>query len=117
MSKYMEKHTVSKFLGSPTGYYGCGDGGQLTEAVRKQPHSVVLFDEAEKAHFDVLNIMLQVLDAGRLTDSKGKTVNFNRTFIIMTSNVDSDKIAKKSHLGYDEVKMKVEKEFQALVLE
>lgn len=112
MSEYMESHTVSKFLGSPPGYKGSEHGGQLTEAVWKQPHSVVLFDEMEKAHRDVLNVMLQVLDDGRLTDNKGKTVDFNNTFIIMTSNVGSDIIAKESYLGYDEVQMKLAEELK-----
>ncbi|XP_031274036.1 chaperone protein ClpC1, chloroplastic-like [Pistacia vera] len=112
MSEYMERYTVSKFIGSSPGYIGSADGGQLTDAVRRQPHSVVLFDEMEKAHPDVLNIMLQVLDDGRLTDNKGKTVNFKNTFIIMTSNVGSDIIAEESHLGYDEVKMKVTEELK-----
>ncbi|KAJ0101528.1 hypothetical protein Patl1_06451 [Pistacia atlantica] len=98
MSEYMQRSAVSKFIGSPPGYIGSADGGQLPEAVR-QPHSVVLFDEMEKAHRDVLNIMLQVLDDGRLTDNKGKTVNFNNTFIIMTSNVGSDIIARKAIWG------------------
>ena len=92
MSEYQEKHTVSRLVGSPPGYVGHDEGGQLTEAVRRKPYSVVLFDEIEKAHKDVFYTLLQVLDDGRLTDSKGRTVNFKNTIIIMTSNAGSDKI-------------------------
>ncbi len=90
MSEYQEKHSVSRLVGSPPGYVGYDEGGQLTEAVRRRPYSVILFDEIEKAHPDVFNIMLQVLDDGRLTDNKGRTVNFKNTLIIMTSNMGSD---------------------------
>jgi ATP-dependent Clp protease ATP-binding subunit ClpB len=92
MSEYMEKHAVSRLVGAPPGYVGHEDGGQLTEAVRRHPYSVVLFDEVEKAHPDVFNILLQVLDDGRITDSKGKTVDFANTVIVMTSNIGSDQI-------------------------
>jgi ATP-dependent Clp protease ATP-binding subunit ClpB len=92
MSEYMEKHAVSRLIGAPPGYVGHEDGGQLTEAVRRHPYSVVLFDEVEKAHPDVFNILLQVLDDGRITDSKGKTVSFANTVIVMTSNIASDQI-------------------------
>ena len=92
MSEYMEKHSVSRMIGSPPGYIGHDEGGQLTEKVRKQPYSVVLFDEIEKAHPDVFNILLQILDDGRLTDSKGRSVDFKNTIIIMTSNVGATKI-------------------------
>ncbi len=92
MSEYMEKHAVSRLIGAPPGYVGHEDGGQLTEAVRRRPYSVVLFDEIEKAHPDVFNILLQVLDDGRITDSKGKTVSFCNTVIVMTSNIASDQI-------------------------
>ncbi len=92
MSEYQEKHSVSRMIGSPPGYVGYDEGGQLTEAVRRKPYSVVLFDEIEKAHKDIFNTLLQVLDDGRLTDSKGRTVNFKNTIIIMTSNAGSDKI-------------------------
>ncbi|WP_373540943.1 ATP-dependent chaperone ClpB [Chamaesiphon sp.] len=92
MSEYMEKHAVSRLIGAPPGYVGHEDGGQLTEAVRRHPYSVVLFDEVEKAHPDVFNILLQVLDDGRITDSKGKTVSFCNTVIVMTSNIASDQI-------------------------
>jgi ATP-dependent Clp protease ATP-binding subunit ClpB len=89
MSEYQEKHTVSRLVGAPPGYVGYDEGGQLTEAVRRKPYSVVLLDEIEKAHPDVWNILLQVLDDGRLTDNKGRTVNFKNTIIIMTSNLGS----------------------------
>ena len=89
MSEYQEKHTVSRLIGAPPGYVGYDEGGQLTEAVRRKPYSVVLFDEIEKAHPDVFNVLLQVLDDGRLTDNKGRTVNFKNTIIIMTSNLGS----------------------------
>jgi ATP-dependent Clp protease ATP-binding subunit ClpB len=92
MSEYMEKHAVSRLVGAPPGYVGYEEGGQLTEAVRRKPYSVVLFDEVEKAHPDVFNMLLQVLDDGRLTDNKGVTVDFTNTIIILTSNIASDKI-------------------------
>jgi ATP-dependent Clp protease ATP-binding subunit ClpB len=87
MSEYMEKHTVSRLIGAPPGYVGYDEGGQLTEAVRRKPYSVVLFDEIEKAHADVFNVLLQVLDDGRLTDGHGRTVDFKNTVVIMTSNL------------------------------
>jgi ATP-dependent Clp protease ATP-binding subunit ClpB len=90
MSEYQEKHSVSRLVGAPPGYVGYDEGGQLTEAVRRKPYSVILFDEIEKAHPDVFNILLQVLDDGRLTDNKGRVVNFKNTIIIMTSNMGSD---------------------------
>jgi ATP-dependent Clp protease ATP-binding subunit ClpB len=89
MSEYQERHTVSRLVGAPPGYVGYDEGGQLTEAVRRKPYSVVLFDEIEKAHSDVFNTLLQILDDGRLTDSQGRTVNFRNTVIIMTSNIGS----------------------------
>ena len=89
MSEYMEKHSVSRLVGAPPGYVGYEEGGQLTEAVRRKPYSVVLFDEIEKANPDVFNILLQVLDDGRLTDNKGRFINFKNTIIIMTSNMGS----------------------------
>ncbi len=89
MSEYMEKHSVARLIGAPPGYVGYDEGGQLTEAVRRRPYSVVLLDEVEKAHADVFNVLLQILDDGRLTDSKGRTVNFKNTVIIMTSNLGS----------------------------
>jgi ATP-dependent Clp protease ATP-binding subunit ClpB len=89
MSEYMEKHSVARLIGAPPGYVGYDEGGQLTEAVRRKPYAVVLFDEIEKAHPDVFNVLLQVLDDGRITDSQGRTVNFKNTIIIMTSNLGS----------------------------
>ncbi len=100
MSEYMEKHTVSKLIGSPPGYVGYGDGGQLTEAVRRKPYSVVLFDEIEKAHPDVFNVMLQMLDDGHLTDSRGRKVSFKNTIIIMTSNVGAQKMSGDAGIGF-----------------
>ena len=87
MSEYMEKYSVSRLIGAPPGYVGYEEGGQLTEAVRRKPYSVVLFDEIEKAHPDVFNVLLQVLDDGRITDSQGRTVDFKNTILIMTSNL------------------------------
>lgn len=100
MSEFMEKHSTSKLIGSPPGYVGYDDGGHLTEIIRKKPYSVVLFDEIEKAHPDVFNIMLQILDDGRLTDSKGRHINFKNTIIIMTSNVGASMITTGSKLGF-----------------
>ena len=95
MSEYMEKHAVSRLIGAPPGYVGYDEGGQLTEAVRRHPYSVVLFDEIEKAHADVFNALLQVLDDGRLTDGQGRSVDFKNTLIIMTSNLGSQEIMRK----------------------
>ncbi len=105
MSEYMEKHTVSKLIGSPPGYVGFDEGGQLTEMVRRKPYSVILFDEIEKAHPDVFNMLLQILDDGRLTDSQGRTVDFKNTVIIMTSNIGARLIAEKQgeSLGFRSV--------------
>ena len=89
MSEYMEKHSVARMIGAPPGYVGYDEGGQLTEAVRRKPYAVILFDEIEKAHPDVFNVLLQVLDDGRITDSQGRTVDFKNTVIIMTSNIGS----------------------------
>ncbi len=100
MSEFMERHTVSKLIGSPPGYVGYNEGGQLTEAVRRKPYSVVLFDEIEKAHPDVFNTMLQILDDGRLTDSKGRSVDFKNTIIIMTSNVGARSIENPTPFGF-----------------
>ncbi len=102
MSEYMEKHAVSKLIGSPPGYVGYEEGGQLTELVRHRPYSVVLFDEIEKAHPEVFNILLQVLDNGRLTDTKGRTVNFKNTVIILTSNIGAQYIDKMERIGFAE---------------
>ena len=100
MSEFMEKHSVSRMVGSPPGYVGHDDGGQLTEKVRRKPYSVILFDEIEKAHPDVFNILLQVLDDGRLTDSKGRTVDFRNTVIIMTSNVGAQELKDNKFVGF-----------------
>ena len=100
MSEYMEKHSVSRLVGSPPGYVGFDEGGQLTKAVRQRPYSVVLFDEIEKAHPDVFNILLQILEEGRLTDAQGRTVDFRNTVIIMTSNVGARQIAQTTPLGF-----------------
>jgi ATP-dependent Clp protease ATP-binding subunit ClpB len=106
MSEYMEKHTVSRLIGAPPGYVGFEEGGQLTEAVRRRPYSVILFDEIEKAHHDVFNVLLQLLDDGRLTDGQGRTVDFKNTVVIMTSNIASDIIL--GYRGRDYEKMKEE---------
>ena len=100
MSEYMESHTVSKLIGAPPGYVGFDDGGQLTEQVRRKPYSVVLFDEIEKAHPEVLNSLLQILDDGRLTDNQGRTVSFKNTVIIMTSNIGASEIRSQKQLGF-----------------
>lgn len=105
MSEYMEKHSVSRLIGAPPGYVGYDEGGQLTEAVRRRPYSVILLDEIEKAHRDVFNVLLQILDDGRLTDGKGRVVNFKNTIIIMTSNLGSQDILNKN---YDEAKQVVQ---------
>ena len=96
MSEYMEKHTVARLIGAPPGYVGYEEGGQLTEAVRRRPYAVVLLDEIEKAHPDVFNTLLQIMDDGRLTDGQGRTVSFTNTVLIMTSNVGSDRIVGES---------------------
>lgn len=105
MSELMEQHSVSKLIGSPPGYIGYREGGQLTEAVRRHPYSVILFDEIEKAHANVLNILLQILEYGHLTDAKGKKVNFKNTIIIMTSNIGAEEIGKDKILGFVEDKV------------
>jgi ATP-dependent Clp protease ATP-binding subunit ClpC len=99
MSEYMERHTVAKLIGSPPGYVGYSEGGQLTEAVRRKPYTVVLFDEIEKAHPDVFNLLLQILEDGRLTDSKGRTIDFKNTMIILTSNVGAKVIEQSATSG------------------
>lgn len=103
MSEYMEKHSVSKLIGSPPGYVGYDESGQLTEAVRHRPYAVILFDEIEKAHPEVFNLLLQVLDEGRLTDSKGRVVNFKNTIIVMTSNIGSQYIQKMEQIGFTNI--------------
>jgi ATP-dependent Clp protease ATP-binding subunit ClpC len=121
MSEYMEKHTVSRLVGSPPGYVGYEEGGQLTERVRRKPFSVVLFDEVEKAHPDVFNTLLQILEDGRLTDSQGRQVDFKNTVIIMTSNLGTRDISKGPGIGfttggagvdYDRMKAKVQDELK-----
>ena len=109
MSEYMEKHSVSRLIGAPPGYVGYDEGGQLTEAIRRRPYSVILFDEIEKAHGDVFNIMLQILDDGRLTDSQGRVVDFKNTIIIMTSNIGSQYILDVAgdDTRYDEMRSRV----------
>ncbi|MEA1961497.1 MAG: ATP-dependent chaperone ClpB [Bacillota bacterium] len=109
MSEYMEKHSVARLIGAPPGYVGYEEGGQLTEAVRRKPYSVILFDEIEKAHYDVFNLLLQILDDGRLTDGKGRTIDFRNTLIIMTSNVGSQEILNYQENGgnYEEMKLRV----------
>ncbi len=103
MSEMMEKHSVSKLIGSPPGYVGYQEGGRLTEAIRRQPHSIILFDEIEKAHPDVLNILLQILEYGHLTDGKGKSVNFKNTVIILTSNIGAEEIRENKVLGFGQL--------------
>ncbi len=118
MSEYMEKHSVSRLVGAPPGYVGYEEGGQLTEAVRRKPYSVVLLDEVEKAHPDVFNILLQVLDDGRVTDSQGRTIDFRNTVIVMTSNIGSDYILdvagddSKYHEMHDRVMQSLRKQFR-----
>jgi len=101
MSEYMERHSVARLIGSPPGYVGYEEGGQLTETVRHKPYSLILFDEIEKAHPEAFNLLLQVLDSGRLTDGKGRTINFKNTIIIMTSNVGSEYFKEMSTLGFE----------------
>jgi ATP-dependent Clp protease ATP-binding subunit ClpB len=119
MSEYQEKHSVSRLVGAPPGYVGYDEGGQLTEAVRRKPYSVVLFDEIEKAHPDVFNVLLQVLDDGRLTDNKGRMVNFKNTIIIMTSNMGShiiqDNFEKVTEKNVDDVTEKTKIEVMTLL--
>jgi ATP-dependent Clp protease ATP-binding subunit ClpB len=115
MSEYMERHAVARLVGAPPGYVGYDEGGQLTEAIRRRPYAVILFDEIEKAHPEVFNILLQVLDDGRLTDSKGRTVDFKNTVIIMTSNVGSQYIhefqqSMKTPTQEEEMRKRVEEE-------
>ncbi|MGH7582233.1 MAG: AAA family ATPase, partial [Gemmatimonadales bacterium] len=116
MSEYMEKHAVARMIGAPPGYIGYEEGGQLTEAVRRRPYSVLLFDEIEKAHPDVFNLLLQVLDDGRLTDSQGRVVDFRNTVIVMTSNIGSRYILETKDIspsGWPEVEEKVLSELRA----
>jgi ATP-dependent Clp protease ATP-binding subunit ClpB len=116
MSEYQERHAVARMIGAPPGYIGFDEGGQLTEAIRRRPYSVVLFDEIEKAHPDVFNILLQVLDDGRLTDGQGRTIDFRNTILIMTSNLAGDKIRSYSGgptgAGYEMMKLAVQDELR-----
>lgn len=112
MSEYMESHTVSRLIGAPPGYIGYDEGGQLTEAVRRNPYSIVLFDEIEKAHKDVFNLLLQILDDGRITDSQGRTVDFKNTIIIMTSNLGSEYILNKDELTNKHIETELRKTFK-----
>ncbi len=114
MSEYMEKHAVSRLIGSPPGYVGYDEGGQLTEQVRRKPYSVILMDEIEKAHPDVLNVLLQIMEDGRLTDGKGKTVDFRNTIIIMTSNIGAHMIKKSSVLGFGSAEDESESEYNKM---
>jgi ATP-dependent Clp protease ATP-binding subunit ClpB len=112
MSEYQEKHTVSRLIGAPPGYVGYDEGGQLTEAVRRHPYSVVLLDEIEKAHSDVWTVLLQVLDDGRLTDSQGRTVDFKNTVVIMTSNVGSHHLQAMTDTNRESIEHAVEAELR-----
>jgi len=103
MSEYMERHNASRMVGSPPGYVGYEEGGQLTEQVRRKPYSVVLFDEIEKAHPDVMNMLLQILEEGKLTDNIGRVVNFRNTIILLTSNVGAETIKKQSTMGFSPI--------------
>lgn len=114
MSEYMESHSVSKMIGAPPGYIGHDDGGQLTEAVRRKPYSIVLLDEIEKAHPDIFNILLQIMEDGRLTDGKGKVVNFKNTIIIMTSNVGAHQIRKQKNIGFTNTNIEGETEYEKM---
>ena len=107
MSEFMEKHSVARLIGAPPGYVGYEEGGYLTEQVRRKPYSVILFDEVEKAHPDVFNVLLQVLDDGRMTDGQGRTVDFKNTVIVMTSNLGSQMIQQMAGSDYQVVKMAV----------
>jgi ATP-dependent Clp protease ATP-binding subunit ClpB len=113
MSEYMEKHAVARLIGAPPGYVGYEEGGQLTEAVRRRPYSVILFDEIEKAHPDVFNSLLQVLDDGRLTDGHGRTVDFKNTVVVMTSNLGSQMIQQMAGSDYGLIKVAVMGEVKA----
>jgi len=114
MSEYMESHSISKLIGSPPGYVGHDDGGQLTEAVRRKPYSIILLDEIEKAHTDIFNVLLQIMEDGRLTDGKGKVVNFKNTIIIMTSNVGAHQIRKQKSIGFNNTSVNDETEYEKM---
>ena len=119
MSEYMERHSVARLIGAPPGYVGYDEGGQLTEAVRRKPYSILLLDEIEKAHHDVFNILLQVLDEGRLTDNQGRTVDFRNTIIIMTSNLGASTILEKAkgitEQNRDEVYESIKNEMETIL--
>ena len=112
MSEYMESHQVSRLIGAPPGYVGHESGGYLTENIKRMPHAVVLFDEVEKAHDEVLDILLQIMDDGRLTDGLGKTVHFNHAVIVMTSNIGSDLLLKHGHQAHEKVIQLLEQTFK-----
>ena len=112
MSEYMESHSVSRLIGAPPGYVGYDEGGQLTEAVRRNPYSIILFDEIEKAHKDVFNILLQTLDDGRITDGQGRTVNFKNTIIIMTSNLGSEFILEDKENSNELINLELKRTFK-----
>jgi ATP-dependent Clp protease ATP-binding subunit ClpC len=114
MSEYMEKFTASRLIGSPPGYVGYEEGGQLSEAVRRRPYSVVLFDEIEKAHPDVMHLLLQILEDGKITDSLGRKIDFRNTIIIMTSNVGADILRRQTTMGFAATKPLGEHEFEAM---
>ena len=114
MSEYMERHTVSRLIGSPPGYVGYDEGGQLTEKVRRKPYSVILLDEIEKAHPDVFNILLQILEDGRLTDGKGRLVDFRNAVIVMTSNVGAHTIRKQKTLGFTTIDKSIDSEYEKM---
>ncbi|MEO7617245.1 MAG: AAA family ATPase, partial [Candidatus Saccharibacteria bacterium] len=112
MSEFMEKHNVSRLVGSPAGYVGYEEGGQLTEQIRRKPYSLVLFDEIEKAHPDVFNMLLQILEDGQVTDAKGRKVDFRNTVIIMTSNVGASDLHRESQIGFKTVTADDEKKLE-----
>jgi ATP-dependent Clp protease ATP-binding subunit ClpC len=114
MSEYMERHSVSKLIGSPPGYVGYDDAGQLTEKVRRKPYSVILFDEIEKAHFDVFNILLQIFEDGRLTDSQGRVVDFRNTVIIMTSNLGAIRYGNQKTVGFSSNNLEAAAEYNSM---
>ena len=113
MSEYMEKHSVARLIGAPPGYVGYEEGGYLTEAVRRRPYSVVLFDEIEKAHSEVFNVLLQILDDGRMTDGQGRTVDFKNTIVIMTSNIGSQWIQESTVISREEMEKRVTEALRA----
>jgi ATP-dependent Clp protease ATP-binding subunit ClpC len=114
MSEFSERHTVSRLVGAPAGYIGYDEGGQLTDKIRRQPYSLVLFDEIEKAHPEVFNMLLQILEDGVLTDAKGRKIDFTNTIVIMTSNVGADKLQKEANLGFHVSNTKDQKDLDSL---